>query len=145
MATQRSLQVDGGIRIEQCDVIVSDGAAGSLESRSISPSPHLMQKDPSTLSFALYLSHDIRHHLSVIFRNTERLAHPTTLKTERASLVSDVQESIHDITDILDFVLSHTRLPTALHEELASLRDLIEQRAQSLPFCVSPYTTQFQW
>jgi signal transduction histidine kinase len=133
VATQRPLQVDGGIRIEQCDVSVGDSAsAGSLESRSISHSPHLMQKDSSTLSIALYLSHDIRHHLSVIWCNTERLAHPTTLKTERASLVSDVQESIDDITDILGFVLSHTRRRTALHEELASLRDLIEQRAQSL-------------
>jgi signal transduction histidine kinase len=132
VATQRFLQVDGGIRVEQRNVIASDGSRGRLEARSVSHSAHLRQNDASTLSIALYLSHDIRHHLAVIWCNTESLAHPATLETERASLTSDIQESIHDITDILDFVLAHTRTHTVLKEEPASLRNLIEQRAQSV-------------
>jgi hypothetical protein len=54
-------------------------------------------------SIAAFLSHDIRHHLSVVYCNAEFLGQPATLETGRMQLLEEVRLAIHNVTQMLIF------------------------------------------
>ncbi len=81
----------------------------------------------SAALLASLLSHDIRHHLSVVYCNAEFLSEPTTPEDERKHLFEEVKLAITDATRVLDFILIHAKTDLPALDATAPLNDLIER------------------
>jgi C4-dicarboxylate-specific signal transduction histidine kinase len=76
-------------------------------------------------SIASFLSHDIRHHLAVVYCNAEFMSEPKTLETDRKQLLEEIKLAIKNITQILDFTLLHARSELPAQGGIESFSDLI--------------------
>ncbi len=91
---------------QRCDTRLSRGA-------------HNMRKRESIVtSIVPLLSHDIRHHLSVVLCNAEFMSESATLETDRKQLFEEVTLAIKHMTDLLDLMHRDARSespPAASH------------------------------
>ena len=76
-------------------------------------------------SIASFLSHDIRHHLSVVYCNAEFMSESATLETDRKQLLEEIKLAIKNVTQILDFTLLHARSELPAQDAIESFSDLI--------------------
>ena len=76
-------------------------------------------------SIASFLSHDIRHHLSVVYCNAEFMSKSATLETDRKQLLEEIKLAIRNVTQILDFTLLQTRSELPAQDGIESFNDLI--------------------
>jgi C4-dicarboxylate-specific signal transduction histidine kinase len=76
-------------------------------------------------SIASFLSHDIRHHLSVVYCNAEFMSESAILETDRKQLFEEIKLAIKNVTQILDFTLLPTRSELPAQDAIESFSDLI--------------------
>jgi len=76
-------------------------------------------------SIASFLSHDIRHHLSVVYCNAEFMSESATLESDRKQLLEEIKLAIKNVTQILDFTLLQTRSELPAQDAIESFSDLI--------------------
>jgi signal transduction histidine kinase len=76
-------------------------------------------------SIASFLSHDIRHHLSVVYCNAEFMSRSANPETDRKQLLEEIKLAIKNVTQILDFTLLHARSELPVQDGLESFSDLI--------------------
>ncbi|HTJ30361.1 MAG TPA: HAMP domain-containing sensor histidine kinase [Acidobacteriaceae bacterium] len=77
------------------------------------------------------ISHDLRHYLSAMYANAEFMCDGKLGQEEREELLTEVQEAVQGMTELLDSLLLFTRTGRALHPEFESIA-LILQRAAGL-------------
>jgi signal transduction histidine kinase len=83
-------------------------------------------------SIASFLSHDIRHHLSVVYCNAEFLSESATLETDRKQLFEEIKLAIRNVTQILDFTLLHARSELPAQDGIESFCDLISSTVDAI-------------
>jgi C4-dicarboxylate-specific signal transduction histidine kinase len=83
-------------------------------------------------SIAPFLSHDIRHHLSVVYCNAEFMSEPATLETDRKQLFEEVKSAISSVTQILDLMILHARSGPPSQDGIESFNDLIEHTVDAI-------------
>ena len=86
----------------------------------------------SAILIASLLSHDIRHHLSVVYCNAEFLSNAATPQGERQELFEELRSAIMDATGLLDFIILQARNDLRVEDGVESLTDLIERVVSSV-------------
>jgi K+-sensing histidine kinase KdpD len=86
----------------------------------------------SATLIASLLSHDIRHHLTVVYCNAEFLSEPETLEDDRRQLFEEVKLAIADATRLLDFILFHAKSDLSVQNTVESFNDLIERTVSAI-------------
>jgi signal transduction histidine kinase len=85
------------------------------------------ERSAANQTLALFISHDIRHHLASIYCNIEFISDPDIRPTDREQLLAEVRGTIHDITDLLDSFLVAVRTERTLHLQPQSMNLLIQR------------------
>ena len=131
------LRRNGGLAVyqptpgdNQCDMDITEAmeSAGSLsleEMRNARGSVTTCHGRSSAMLIASLLSHDIRHHLSVVYCNAEFLSAASVLEADRKQLFEEVKVAITDATRMLDFILFHSKGDLPLQDTVGSFSDLI--------------------
>jgi signal transduction histidine kinase len=83
-------------------------------------------------SIASFLSHDIRHHLSVVYCNAEFMNESATVETDRKQLLEEIKLAIKNVTRILDFILLHARSELPAQDGIESFSDLIASTVDAI-------------
>lgn len=86
---------------------------------------------PATLIASL-LSHDIRHHLSVVYCNAEFLSDGETPQVERQELFEELRSAIMDATSLLDFIILQAKNDLRPENGVTSVTELIERAVLSI-------------
>ena len=72
------------------------------------------------------LSHDIRHHLSVVLCNAEFMSGSTTTEADRKQLLEEVKLATQHMIDLLDLMLRNARDELQSVESIQSFNELIQ-------------------
>ena len=86
---------------------------------------------PATLVASL-LSHDIRHHLSVVYCNAELLSAAATPQVERQELFEELHSAMIDATSLLDFIILQAKNDLRAEPAVESFTELIERTVSSI-------------
>lgn len=78
------------------------------------------------------ISHDLRHHLSVIYANAEFMSLEQTGKDERVELLAEVQDAVQNMTDLIESLLLFSRTGQTLHRSFEPIFPLVERTAQAV-------------
>lgn len=78
------------------------------------------------------VSHDLRHHLSAIYASAEFMSLPKTGREERVELLTEIQDAVQNMTDLIESLLLFSRNGQALHRSFQPIMPLIEKTAQAL-------------
>jgi K+-sensing histidine kinase KdpD len=81
---------------------------------------------------ASLLSHDIRHHLSVVYCNAEFLSDAATLQVERKELFEELRSAIIDATSLLDFIILQAKSDLRTEDGIESFTEIIERAVSSI-------------
>jgi signal transduction histidine kinase len=100
---------------------------GSEEFRTMDGNALEFKRSTASQTLALFISHDIRHHLASIYCNIEFIGDPDTCQTDREQLLAEVRGTVHDMTDLLDSFLASVRTEKTLHLQSKSMNLLIER------------------
>ena len=100
---------------------------GSEEFRTTNGNALEFERSTASQTLALYISHDIRHHLASIYCNIEFMSDPDIGQTDREQLLTEVRGTIHDMTDLLDSFLVSVRTEKTLHLQPKSMNLLIQR------------------
>jgi C4-dicarboxylate-specific signal transduction histidine kinase len=77
-------------------------------------------------SIASFLSHDIRHHLTVVGCNAEFMSESPSSKADRKQLLEEVREAITSVNEVVDFILLHARSELVSKDGVHSFNELME-------------------
>jgi K+-sensing histidine kinase KdpD len=86
----------------------------------------------SATLIASLLSHDIRHHLSVVYCNAEFLSDAATPQVERQELFEELRSAIMDATSLLDFIVLQAKNDLRTEDGVESFTELIERAVSSI-------------
>jgi signal transduction histidine kinase len=86
-----------------------------------------IERSTASQTLALFISHDIRHHLASIYCNIEFMSDPNICRTEHEQLLAEVRGTIHDMTDLLDSFLVSVRTGKILDLQAKSMNLLIQR------------------
>ena len=86
----------------------------------------------SATLIASLLSHDIRHHLSVVYCNAEFLSESAIPEDDRKQLFEEVKTAITDATKMLDFILFHAKSELPAQDTMESFNELIERTVSAI-------------
>jgi signal transduction histidine kinase len=100
---------------------------GSEEFRTTNGNALEFERSTASQTLALYISHDIRHHLASIYCNIEFMSDSDIGPTDREQLLAEVRGTIHDMTDLLDSFLVSVRTEKTLHLQRKSMNLLIQR------------------
>jgi signal transduction histidine kinase len=100
---------------------------GSEEGRTTNGNALEFERSTASQTLALYISHDIRHHLASIYCNIEFMSDSDIGPTDREQLLAEVRGTIHDMTDLLDSFLVSVRTKKTLHLQRKSMNLLIQR------------------
>jgi signal transduction histidine kinase len=100
---------------------------GSEEGRTTNGNALEFERSTASQTLALYISHDIRHHLASIYCNIEFMSDSDIGPTDREQLLAEVRGTIHDMTDLLDSFLVSVRTEKTLHFQRKSMNLLIQR------------------
>jgi signal transduction histidine kinase len=100
---------------------------GSEEFRTMKGNVPEFERSTASQTLALFISHDIRHHLASIYCNIEFMSDPDICQTDREQLLAEVRGTIHDMTDLLDSFLVSVRTEKILHLQRKSMNLLIQR------------------
>jgi signal transduction histidine kinase len=100
---------------------------GSEEFRTTNGNALEFERSTASQTLALYISHDIRHHLASIYCNIEFMSDSDIGQTDREQLLAEVRGTIHDMTDLLDSFLVSVRTEKTLHLQRKSMNLLIQR------------------
>ena len=100
---------------------------GSEELRTTKGNVLEFERSTASQTLALFLSHDIRHHLASIYCNIEFMSDPDMRQTDREQLLAEVRGTIHDVTDLLDSFLVSVRTEKTSHLQRKSMNLLIQR------------------
>jgi signal transduction histidine kinase len=100
---------------------------GSEEFRTTNGNALEFERSTASQTLALYISHDIRHHLASIYCNIEFMSDPDICQTDREQLLAEMRGTIHDMTYLLDSFLVSVRTEKTLHLQSKSMNALIQR------------------
>jgi signal transduction histidine kinase len=100
---------------------------GSEEFRTTNGNVLEFERSGVSQTLALFISHDIRHHLASIYCNIEFMSDPDISQTDREQLLAEVRGTIHDMTDLLDSFLVSVRTEKIVHLQPKSMNLLIKR------------------
>jgi signal transduction histidine kinase len=100
---------------------------GSEEFRTTNGNALEFERSTASQTLALYISHDIRHHLASIYCNIEFMSDSDICQTDREQLLAEMRGTIHDMTDLLDSFLVSVRTEKTLHLQRKSMNLLIQR------------------
>jgi signal transduction histidine kinase len=103
------------------------GSHGSEEFRTTNGNALEFERSTGSQTLALYISHDIRHHLASIYCNIEFMSDSDIDPTDREQLLAEMRGTIHDMTDLLDSFLVSVRTQKTLHLQRKSMNLLIQR------------------
>jgi signal transduction histidine kinase len=103
------------------------GSHVSEEFRTTKGNVPEFEQSTTSQTLALFISHDIRHHLASIYCNIEFMSDPNIFQTDREQLLAEVRGTIHDITALLDSFLLSVRTEKTLHLQSKSMNQLIQR------------------
>jgi K+-sensing histidine kinase KdpD len=86
----------------------------------------------SATLIASLLSHDIRHHLSVVYCNAEFLSDAATPQVERQELFEELRSAIMDATSLLDFIILQAKNDLCAEDGVESFTEVIERAVSSI-------------
>ena len=78
------------------------------------------------------VSHDLRHHLSAIYANAEFMSLAQTASEERKELLSEVQEGVQGMTDLIESLLLFSQTGQVLHLHRESIASLVERTVHTM-------------
>jgi C4-dicarboxylate-specific signal transduction histidine kinase len=99
-------------RVDQ--VLLPEHCSGTWSNRSL------------VKAIAPLLSHDIRHHLSIVYCNAEFMSE-SAIETERKQLFEELKLAIGDVTKLLDFILLSARRAVPPKDVTESFNRLIDE------------------
>jgi signal transduction histidine kinase len=79
---------------------------------------------------AQFIAHDVRHHLSTVYANTEFLGNRCKDPVDEGELLAEIRFAIDCMTDQCDALLLFTRTGHTMAPRLQPLRRIIEQAVQ---------------
>ena len=138
--------VEGTRALGQGDFHFSLGTSGAVEVRELSLAFAHMRLELKTKQAQLIesdrlatigrmassVSHDLRHHLSVIYANAEFMSLAQTDKDERVELLTEVQDAVQNMTDLIESLLLFSRTGQTLHRSFEPIFPLVERTAQAV-------------
>lgn len=78
------------------------------------------------------ISHDLRHHLSVIYANAEFMSSARTGEDERLELLLEVNQAVQDMTDLIESLVLFGQTGQVLQRHTESLAHIIDRTVRSV-------------
>ena len=78
------------------------------------------------------VSHDLRHHLSAIYANSEFMSLSQASNDERRELLLEIKEAVQDMTDLIESLLLFGQTGQVLHLQCDSIPQLIERTVHTI-------------
>jgi K+-sensing histidine kinase KdpD len=118
--------------VDNLSIIAPTNSSHGLRMQLAGGAAAVNRRASSATLIASLLSHDIRHHLSAVYCNAEFLSHAAILEADRKQLFEEVKAAIADATEMLDFILFHSKGDFPAEDAVQSFNGLIEKAVSAI-------------